>query len=186
MIEIIFFGRGGQGAVTASQILATAAFTEGKYAQAFPYFGGERKGAAVTAYARISETPIEVRNPIEHPDIVVILDYGLFKTSNPLGNLKPNGIAVINTHRSTEEIKRYLKKEMEVYTIDATGLSEKIYGHSSIPKTNMAMLGALSACGQVTKLDSILAVIDQYFTGDDVAKTKQIIKLAFEATARSQ
>ena len=181
MIEIIFYGRGGQGAVMASQILAVAAFSEGKYAQAFPYFGPERKGAAVMAYARISTIPIEVRNPIEKPDIVIVLDFELLKSFDPLNNLNSSGIAIINTDKSPEEIKSYSKnKDIEVDTIDATALSNKIYGPSSIPKTNIAMLGAIAACGQIINLESILTVIDQYFTGDDAAKAKESAKLAYE------
>lgn len=181
MIEIIFYGRGGQGAVTASQILATAAFSEGKYSQAFPYFGPERKGAAVTAYARISATPIEVRNPIEKPDIVIVLDSSSLKNFEPLNSLKSNGVAIINTNKSPEEIKSRLEnKDVKVNTIDATALSEKIYGQSSIPRTNVAMLGAIAACGQIINLESILTVIDQYFTGDDAPKAKESAKLAYE------
>ena len=181
MIEIIFYGRGGQGAVTASNILVTAAFAEGKYAQAFPYFGSERKGAPVMAYARISTTPIEVRNPIERPDIVVVLDPGLFKSSDPLNSLKPEGVAIVNTHKSPAEIQSYSEnKTGTIYTVDATALSEKIYGQSSIPKTNVAMLGALIACQRITSLESILAAIDQYFVGDDATRAKEGAKLAYK------
>ena len=179
MIEIIFYGRGGQGAVTASQMLATAAFNEGKYAQAWPYFGPERKGATVRAYARISETPIEVRNPVEEPDVVIVLDSSILKNFDPLSSLKPTGVAIINTNKSPEEINSYLEnKDIRVNTIDATALSERVYGQSSIPKTNVAMLGAVAACEQIVKLKSVLNVIDQYFTGDSAAKAKEIVKLA--------
>jgi 2-oxoacid:acceptor oxidoreductase gamma subunit (pyruvate/2-ketoisovalerate family) len=185
MMEIIFYGRGGQGAVTASQILATAAFSEGKYSQAFPYFGSERKGAAVMAYVRISETPIEIRNPIEQPDTAVVLDSGLFKTLNPLLHLKKRGIAVINISRMNEEvIIQSGKSEIEIYTIDATDLSEKIYGPSSLPKTNVAMLGALSACGRIIKLESITATLPLFFKGKDTVRAAKMVKLAHGATRK--
>ena len=116
MIEIIFYGRGGQGAVMASQILATAAFLEGKYAQAFPRFGGERKGAPVMAYVRISPDPIEVRNPIEEPDMVIVLDSALLKTVEPLNSLRANGLAIVNTNNSPEEIKK-LSKNKDIHTL---------------------------------------------------------------------
>jgi 2-oxoacid:acceptor oxidoreductase gamma subunit (pyruvate/2-ketoisovalerate family) len=180
MIEIIFNGRGGQGAVTASEMLAKSAFREGKYSHAFPYFQGERKGAPVTAYARISETPIEVRGPIEESDIVLILDSALLNTINPLKSLRTNGLAIVNTNKSPEEIQRYSQdKNVHVETIDATALSEKVYGQSSIPKVNVAMLGYFAASTNIIKVESVLACIDEYFTGDNAAKAKESVKLAY-------
>ena len=92
MIELVFFGRGGQGAVTAAQVLATAAFREGKYSQAFPSFGPERRGAPVTAYARIDETPIVDRSQVDRADYLMVLDPKVLKTANPLKMLRKNGI----------------------------------------------------------------------------------------------
>ena len=187
MIEIIFYGRGGQGAVTASEILAKSAFREGKYSHAFPYFQGERKGAPVTAYARISEAPIEVRGPIAKSDIVLILDSALVKTINPLNSLKANGLAIINTNKSPEEIMSFsVNKDIQVDTIDATALSEKIYGKSSIPKVNVAMLGFFSARTKIIKVESILASVDEYFTGDNAAQAKESVKLAYNYAAKNK
>jgi 2-oxoacid:acceptor oxidoreductase gamma subunit (pyruvate/2-ketoisovalerate family) len=187
MVEIIFHGRGGQGAVTASEILAKAAFYEGKYSHAFPFFQGERKGAPVMAYTRISDAPIEVRGPIEKPDIVLILDVALLKTVNPLKSLRPNGLAIINTTKSTGEIMSLSEnKDIRVDTIDATALSEKIYGQSSIPRVNVAMLGYFAARTQSIKVDSILTSIDDYFTGDNGVKAKESVKLAYSYTAESK
>jgi 2-oxoisovalerate ferredoxin oxidoreductase gamma subunit len=187
MIEIIFYGRGGQGAVMASQILATAAFLEGKYAQAFPRFGGERKGAPVVAYVRINTVPIEVRNPIEEPDMVIVLDSALLKTLDPLKSLRTNGLAVVNTTNSPEEIKSLSKnKDIKVDTIDATALSERIYGQSSIPIVNVAMLGYFAARTRVIEVASVLTSIDKYFTGDNAARAKESVKLASSITAESK
>ena len=180
MIEIIFYGRGGQGAVMASQILATAAFLEGKYAHAFPRFGGERKGAPVVAYVRISPDPIEVRNPIEVPDMVIVLDAALLKTVYPLNSLRSNGLAIVNTSNSPEEIKKRSKnKDIRVDTIDATALSERVYGQSSIPIVNVAMLGYFAARTRVIEVESLLTSIDKYFTGDNAARAKESVKLAY-------
>jgi len=179
MIEIIFYGRGGQGAVMASQILATAAFLEGKYAQAFPRFGGERKGAPVMAYVRISPDPIEVRNPIEEPDMVIVLDSALLKTVEPLNSLRANGLAIVNTNKSPEEVKNLSKnKDIKVDTIDATALSERVYGQSSIPIVNVAMLGYFTARTRIIEVESLLTSIDKYFTGDNAARAKESVKLA--------
>ncbi len=187
MIEIIFYGRGGQGAVTASEILAKSAFREGKHSHAFPYFQGERKGAPVMAYARISEVPIEVRGPIAKSDIVLILDSALLKIVNPLNSLKANGLAIINTSKSPEEIKSLSgNKDIQVETIDATGLSEKIYGQSSIPKVNVAMLGCFAARTKMIEVESILASVDEYFTGENAVQAKESVKLAYSHTAKGK
>ena len=97
MIEIRFHGRGGQGTVIASELLAQAAFIEGKTPQSFPFFGVERRGAPVTAFTRIDDKPIQVRTSIMTPDIVVVLDPGLLRTINVTAGLKPNGLLLVNT-----------------------------------------------------------------------------------------
>jgi len=91
VIEIRFHGRGGQGAVIASELLAQAAFLEGKHPQSFPFFGVERRGAPVTAFTRIDDAPIQIRTSITAPDIVVVLDSGLMRTINVIAGLKPTG-----------------------------------------------------------------------------------------------
>ena len=182
MIEVVFYGRGGQGAVTASQILATAAFSEGKYAQAFSHFGAERKGAPVMAFVRISTTTIEVRNPIEAPDIIIVLDSNLLKTGDLTDTLKPGGIAIINSSKSPEEIKGLHRKNITVNTIDATAISEKVYGQASIPRTNIAMLGAVVAYTQIVSLDAIKVSIGQYFMADNATKARDTVELAYSAS----
>src|SRR5512136_555458 len=97
MLEIRFHGRGGQGAVTSAEILALAAIEEGRYAQAFPSFGPERRGAPVVAFCRISEASIRIRANIYEPDLVVVLDASLLKVVNVAAGLKPDGILVTNT-----------------------------------------------------------------------------------------
>ena len=104
MIEIRFHGRGGQGAVLASEMLAQAAFLDGKVPQSFPFFGVERRGAPVTAYARIDEKLISVRTSITAPDIVVVLDPGLLKTQPVADGLKPGGLVLVNSRKPPAEI----------------------------------------------------------------------------------
>jgi len=186
MIEIIFYGRGGQGAVTASQILATAAFNEGKYAQAVSFFGGERKGAPVSAHARISDTPLEIRSPIEKADIVIVLDPVLLKTFVPPDILKSDGLIIVNTNKSPQEIKRdWNAKDAKVNTVDATALSEKIYGQSAIPKVNTVVLGFTVASTQIVKPEHLLSAIGEYFAGGEGNKAKESANLGLGTVAKS-
>ncbi|EQD62299.1 hypothetical protein B1B_07325, partial [mine drainage metagenome] len=96
MLEIRFHGRGGQGAVVASELLAEAVFLDGKVAQSFPFFGVERRGAPVTAFTRIEDHPIQIRSFIEEPDVVVVLDPGLLRDTPVTEGLKPGGLLLVN------------------------------------------------------------------------------------------
>ena len=181
MIEIVFYGRGGQGAVTASQILATAAFREGKYAQAFPSFGPDRRGAPVTAYVRVDEKAIVDRSPIVAADYVIVLDPNLFKMSNPLSGLKRTGFAVLNWDKTPEEIFKLVGMDsIRIFYIDASTISEEIYGKTPIPITNIAMLGAFASVSEAIRLDSILKVLEQFFSGEGLEKAKKTARVAFE------
>ena len=181
MMEIVFYGRGGQGAVTASQVLATAAFREGKYAQAFPSFGPDRRGAPVTAYVRIDEQAIVDRSPIVAADYVIVLDPNLFKMSNPLSSLKESGCALLNSDKSPKAILREIGREkIRVFSIDASMISEQVYGKTSIPITNFAMLGAFVSVSGTIRLDSILETLDHFFSGEGLEKAKKSAQMAFE------
>ena len=187
MIEIVFHGRGGQGAVTASQILATAAFREGKYAQAFPSFGPDRRGAPVTAYARVDENAIVDRSPIVAADYVIVLDPNLFKMSNPLSGLKESGCAILNSDKSPETIlKEVGRDKIQVFSVDASMISEQVYGETSIPITNIAMLGAFASVSGIIRLDSILETLDQFFSGEGLEKAKKTARVAFEKMERGK
>jgi pyruvate ferredoxin oxidoreductase gamma subunit len=182
MIEITFHARGGQGGVTASEILAKSAFYEGKYSHAFPYFRGERKGAPVLAYARISDEPIIERAPIVNPDITLVMDAALLKTVNPLKSLKANGLAIINTRESPAEVlSQSERKDIRIEAVDATRLSEGIYGQSSIPRVNIVMLGILAVTTKLVKVESIYSAIDEYFTGDNEIKAKKSVEVAYRS-----
>ena len=108
MIEIRLHGRGGQGAVTSAELLALAAINQGKYAQAFPSFGPERRGAPVVAFCRIDDKPIKIRANIYHPDIVLVLDPSILRLINVTAGLKEDGILVANTKYSGEELRKEL------------------------------------------------------------------------------
>ena len=130
LIEIRWHGRGGQGAKTASLLLADAAFNTGKYIQGFPEYGPERMGAPITAYNRISTSPIRVHSNIYEPDYVVVVDDTLLSAVDVTSGLKEDGAILINTTKSIEEIKPLLKGyNGSVYTIDARKISEEALGN---------------------------------------------------------
>ena len=129
LIEIRWHGRGGQGAKTASLLLADAAFNTGKYIQGFPEYGPERMGAPITAYNRISDTPITIHSNIYEPDYVVVVDDTLLTSVPVTAGLKKDGAIVINTTKTPEQLKEVLKGyEGAVYTIDARKISEETLG----------------------------------------------------------
>ena len=137
LIEIRWHGRGGQGAKTASLLLADAAFNTGKYIQGFPEYGPERMGAPITAYNRISDTPITIHSNIYEPDYVVVVDDTLLESVDVTAGLKQDGAIVINTTKDGEYLKSVLKGyKGNVYTIDARKVSMETLG-KYFPNTPM-------------------------------------------------
>ena len=137
LIEIRWHGRGGQGAKTASLLLADAAFNTGKYIQGFPEYGPERMGAPITAYNRISDDPITIHSNIYEPDYVVVVDDTLLNSVPVTAGLKENGAIVINTTKSPEYLKEKLNGyKGRIYTIDAKKISEEALG-KYFPNTPM-------------------------------------------------
>ena len=137
LIEIRWHGRGGQGAKTASLLLADAAFNTGKYIQGFPEYGPERMGAPITAYNRISEKPITIHSNIYEPDYVVVVDDTLLTSVPVTDGLKESGAIVINTTKDPEELKKLLKGyNGNIYTIDARKVSQEALG-KYFPNTPM-------------------------------------------------
>ena len=154
LIEIRWHGRGGQGAKTASLLLADAAFNTGKYIQGFPEYGPERMGAPITAYNRISDTPITVHSNIYEPDYVVVVDDTLLESVNVTAGLNSTGAIVINTTKSADYLKSVLKGyEGKIYTIDARKVSMECLG-KYFPNTPM-----LAAIVKVTGIMSDEAFI---------------------------
>ncbi len=137
IIEIRWHGRGGQGAKTASLLLADAAFNTGKYIQGFPEYGPERMGAPITAYNRISTSPIRLHSNIYEPDYVVVVDDTLLESVDVTAGLKETGAIIINTTKDIESIKSLLKGyKGKIYTIDARKISEEALG-KYFPNTPM-------------------------------------------------
>jgi len=161
MIEIRFHGRGGQGAVTSAELLALAAIGEGKYAQAFPSFGPERRGAPVVAFCRISDDKIRIRANISEPDIVVVLDASLLAVVNVAAGLKPNGIVVTTSKEEAAKVKEMLGVKNVVAVVDAVKIASEVLG---LPITNTTMLGSLvRAFGGVVKKESFISPFKERF-----------------------
>lgn len=149
MIEIRWHGRGGQGAKTASLLLADAAFNTGKYIQGFPEYGPERMGAPITAYNRISETPIRIHSNIYTPDFVIVVDDSLLETVDVTAGLKESGAILINTDKEVEDIKPLLNGyNGKIYTIDASKISKECL-NANFPNTSL-----LSAIVKITGIMS--------------------------------
>ncbi|MBW9222497.1 pyruvate ferredoxin oxidoreductase subunit gamma [Methanothermococcus sp. SCGC AD-155-C09] len=170
MIEIRFHGRGGQGAVTAAQILATSAFYDGKYSQGFPFFGVERRGAPVMAFTRIDDKKIILRSQIYNPDYVVVQDAGLLSAVNVVEGLKKDGTVVVNT---TEED---MDLGFKTYTIDATGIALDILG---VPIVNTTMLGAFIGATDIVSIDSVKKAILNTFKGKLGEKNAKAAEVAY-------
>ena len=161
MIEIRWHGRGGQGAKTASLLLADAAFNTGKYIQGFPEYGPERMGAPLTAYNRISDTPIRIHSNIYYPDYVVVVDDTLLESVDVTAGLKETGAIVINTTKSEDHLRKALKGyKGDIYTIDARKISEEALG-KYFPNT--PMLAAIIKVAKIMTDEELLADMEGSF-----------------------
>jgi len=179
--EIKFFGRGGQGAVTAAQILATAAFLEGRQSQTFPQFGAERRGAPVVAFVRIDDQPISIRSKIYEPDVVIVMDPNLFKMVQPLDGLKPDGTAILNATGAAPTVDPTLAdRPASVYTIDASAISHRVYGRTAIPITNIIFLGAYCAALADVSLDSVVEALSRFLPATKIELNTRAARLGFE------
>ncbi len=179
MIEIRFHGRGGQGAVLASSILAVAAFKEGKDVQAFPFFGVERRGAPVTAFTRIAEKKIRIRTEIYNPHYVVVLDPVLIEGINVTKGLQPQGTILINTTQKGKSFN--FRRDIRIETIPASEIALRHgLGDKAAPIVNTVMLGAFARVSSLVKLDSVLAAIREKIG------TKQEANVAAAAEAFAQ
>lgn len=159
MRELRFHGRGGQGTVIASKILAVALFHEGRQVQSFPAFGVERRGAPVTAFLRVAEGPILLRCEITEPDDVVVLDSTLIGAVDVAAGLKPGGSMLINSPHPPEAYPE-LARRFRVATVDASGIAERLgLGSKTQPIVNTAILGAFAAFSELVELESVCEAI---------------------------
>ena len=176
--EIRIHGRGGQGGVTAAELIARAAYKEGKWVQAFPYFGAERRGAPVKAFARISDDPILIRSQIYNPDYVIVLDESLLDVANVTEGLKKDGIIIINTRKKPSEIDL---AGYRVATVDATGIALELgLLVAGLPVVNTAMVGAFAKATGEIKIESVIESIKEEWRGAIGEKNAKAAVLAYE------
>lgn len=161
LTEIRWHGRGGQGAVTSTELLAQAAISEGKYAQAFPSFGPERRGAPVQAFNRVDEkAPVRIRVDITEPDVVVVLDPSLLDKVNVTSGLKEGGYVIINTRKTADEIKKEFNINYPVATVNANKIAREVLG---VPIVNTTMLGAVVKITGIINKESAHAPLEKRF-----------------------
>lgn len=178
MIEIRFHGRGGQGAVTSVELLALAAIEEGKFAQGFPSFGPERRGAPVLAFCRVDDRHIRLRCKIANPDVVVVLDASLLNIQKPAADLKENGIIVLNTNKTPAEIRREFGYKQTLALVDANTIAREVLG---VPIVNTTMIGALLRATGVVAVESMETPLKERF-GPLAVKNFDAMKVAYEQT----
>ncbi len=162
--EVRWHGRGGQGAKTASYILAIAAAEEGWNVQAFPEYGAERRGAPMKSYVRISDQPIRLRCSVLHPGVVIVLDDTLLASEDvTVGLIDENAIVIVNSSDSPEELRGKLgNQNVKLYTVDATQIAMDTIGR---PIPNTPMLGALAKVSDVVKVDGAKAAVKTQLGG---------------------
>ena len=179
MIEFRWHGRGGQGAWTASELLARTALDEGKYIQSFPEFGPERMGAPVTAFTRISTEPIRLHCAIYDPDVVVVLDSTLLKSVPVTAGLNhDDDILIINSTEEPAALKESLKvTKGKVWTVPATEIALKILG---APITNTALLGAVAKATGIVTLEGIHKTLKGRFRADLAEKNFAVINEGYK------
>ncbi len=179
MKEVRLHGRGGQGAVTSAELVAIAAIDEGRYAQAFPSFGPERRGAPVAAFIRVSDKQIRTREKVYTPDIVMVLDSSLPSLVNVAAGLKDDGIVILNTDMSEKEVRKTFNlKDCKLAMVDANTIAREVLG---LPITNTTMLGALLKATGIVGIDALEEALDRRF-GRLSEKNKAALKRAYEET----
>lgn len=160
MVEIRFHGRGGQGGVTSAELTALAAIEQGKFAQAFPSFGPERRGAPVMAFVRVSDQQIRTREKVYHPNIVVVLDPTLLHIVNVEAGVPEDGIIIVNTKLSPTQLKQSLGFKRRLAVVDASTIAVEVL---RVPITNTTMLGALIKATNVVSVDALRGPVEKRF-----------------------
>lgn len=178
MHEVIFYGRGGQGAVTAVELVAQAAIAEGRYAQGFPNFGPERRGAPVMAYLRVSDKPIYSREKIENPDTVVVLDPTLLNLVDTCKGLHQGGSLIINSPLKGKADLADYQSQYRVFIIEASRIAIETLG---VPIANTAILGALIKATKLIGVNRIQEGVQQRF-GKLASKNLKAMRRAYDET----
>ncbi len=179
MTEVRLHGRGGQGVVSAAQLIADAAVLEGKYVQAFPEFGAERSGAPIAAYARLSDGPIEIHSFIRNPDVVIVVDRSMALFKSTTQGLSKNGCFICNYDGSPEELraKLGLDPSVKIIALDATGIAMKCLGKDY---PNTPMLGALLRATGMVGTESLDKALGERFKGKVLEGNREALKLGYQ------
>jgi pyruvate ferredoxin oxidoreductase gamma subunit len=184
MFAVRFHGRGGQGVVTAAELLASAAFSEDRYAQAFPSFGSERMGAPVMSFCRIDGRPIRTREPVTEPDALVIQDQTLLHQADLFAGLRPGGYVLLNSTRDFDELGlAELAGRPDRTRLRALPAGNLAMTHLGRPLPGAPLLGGLAALTGVVSLDTVLAAIAGRFAGPVAAGNAAAARAAFELVA---
>lgn len=179
LVEVRWHGRGGQGAVTAAEILAQAAIDEGLYAQAMPSFGPERRGAPVQAFNRISDKPIRTRGPVRSPDVLVVIDEGLMRFKEIFEGVKDSGSLVACSSRPASELKKQLGLGGAVASVDAVKIALNTLG---LVVTNTPMLGAFVKATGVVSLGTVVKRVEERFGAKLGPMNAEAVRRAYELT----
>ena len=183
--QVRFHGRGGQGVVTAAELLSVAAFLEGRYAQAFPTFGSERAGAPVAAFCRIADREIRTRSPVSQPDAVVVGDPTLLHSGDLFAGIGANGYVLINTSRDVPGLglgqRLGALRAERVATLPATELA---LAHLGRPVPNAVLLGGLAALCGIVSLGSVQQAISERFPGRLAAANQAAAAAAYSLVVR--
>jgi pyruvate ferredoxin oxidoreductase gamma subunit len=163
VLQVRIHGRGGQGVVTTSELLALACFVEGRHAQAFPSFGSERTGAPVASFVRIDDRPVRSHDPVTAPDAVLVQDPTLLRGGGVLTGLSPRGLLVVNLRGELPaEVRTAVGPDVRVLTVEASGTALRLIGRD-VP--GPALLGALAAATGVVGADALVAAVRERFNG---------------------
>jgi pyruvate ferredoxin oxidoreductase gamma subunit len=173
MMNVRIHGRGGQGNVVAAYLLATAAIEEGLYAQAFPAFGAERRGAPVIAFVRLSKEPVRRRDQVRNPDFLIIQDQALLQVPGVLDGLKPGGRILVNSPLSSEQVSD--ETGLLAAAIPATALAQE---HLGRPVPNTALLAAFFTLTEVLPVEALSASLKKRFKGDVLERNLKLIEAA--------
>lgn len=184
MFQVRIHGRGGQGVVTAAEMLSIAAFCEGKYAQAFPSFGSERMGAPVVSFCRISDKEIRLREPVDTPDAIIVQDRSVIAPVNAFQGVIENGIILVNSNDEesfkAEMYKKYDFLNAKKICMKCVGATELALKHIGRPLPNAVLLGSFAASTGVIKIDSVIEAIKTKFSGSVADKNIEASVAAYE------
>jgi pyruvate ferredoxin oxidoreductase gamma subunit len=177
MKEVRIHGRGGQGVVTSAELLAAAAFDDGKFSQAFPFFGFERRGAPIVSFVRIDKCPIRLRSHIYNPDYVIVQDPTLLDVVDVTSGLRPDGMVIANTEKEPENLG--LNAEIRIRTINATKIAMEVLGR---PIMNTALIGAFAGATGEVSVESIKNAVKSRFPGDIGEKNAEAVQKSYDMT----